>query len=430
MPERNWAGTVTFTPANVLEPRSMTELLDVVRTSRNLRALGSRHSFSTIADASTLVSLARMPTDMTLDPGRRCVTVSAGVTYGTLARYLAAKNYAVHNTASLPHITIGGAISTATHGSGSGNRNLAGPVLAVELVTGDGDVRLVNRDDPLFPAVVVGLGATGIITRVTLEVEPSFQVRQRVYEDLPWEALWEDLDGVFASGYSVSVFTTWDSVCERLWVKSRVESDAEVVRDHLYGARAATTELHPTRGLSAENCSAQLGAPGVWSERLPHFRPDFTPSNGEEIQSEFLIPRGEAVAAINTVRSLRSVLKPVLQVSEIRTIAADDLWMSPQYEQDTVAIHFTWVRDPERVQAVLGQLEKELQPFDARPHWGKMFLAEASDIRALYPKSQDFISVIEALDPRGIFTNAWLARHVLGEGVHPRPKDRIAHYAD
>ncbi len=412
MTQRNWAGTVSFTPETVQEPRGLSELCEIIAGASSVRALGSRHSFSAIADSATLVSLAQMPGTPTLDEPGRTVTVSAGFTYAELAEFLGPRGYAVHNTASLPHISVGGAVATATHGSGCRNRNLAGAVSAVELVTSAGEVRHIRRGDPLFAAVVVGLGAVGIVTRVTLDVEPAFQVRQRVYEDLPWAPLFDDFDGVFGTGYSVSVFTRWGASCDRLWVKSRVTDEPESAVGELYGARAATTELHPTVGLSAQNCSLQLGVPGPWSERLPHFRPEFVPSNGEEIQSEFLVPRSQAVAAMQAVRRLKPILDPVLQVSEIRTVAADELWMSPQYQQDSVGLHFTWFCAPEPVAEVLGHLEKELRPYAARPHWGKVFLNEARDIGSLYPRREEFLSVVEDLDPRGAFKNKWFATHV------------------
>jgi xylitol oxidase len=342
------------------------------------------------------------------------VTCGAAMTYGELAPALAAQGLALHNLASLPHISIAGAVATATHGSGGANGNLATAVSGLEMVTSTGDVLTASRGDDDFDGMVVGLGALGAVTRVALDVEPAYEVRQRVFEALSWDALDEHFDAVTQSGYSVSVFTRWGDTVDQVWVKSRVDDAPEIARAELFGAVAATVERHPILGLDPVNCSPQLGVPGPWSDRLPHFRMGFTPSNGEEIQSEYHVPRPQAKAAIRAVHGLADTLRPVLQVSEIRTIAADGLWMSPQYGQATVGLHFTWTREPEAVARVLVDLEAALAPFQARPHWGKVFLADAAALAPRYERLGDFAALAERLDPRGAFRNAWLATHVLG----------------
>jgi xylitol oxidase len=321
---------------------------------------------------------------------------------------------ALHNLASLPHISIGGAIATATHGSGDGNGNLATAVAALQIVTSDGELRTVTRGEPDFDGLVVGLGALGAVTRVSVAIEPAYEVRQRVFERLTWDALLADFDAIAAAGYSVSVFTRWGGDVDQVWVKSRVTEAPEEVRDELFGAVAATVDRHPIIGLDPVNCTQQLGVPGVWSDRLPHFRMGFTPSSGEELQSEFFVPRRHAVAAIDAMRRLGGRLEPLLLVSEIRTIAADALWMSPQHGQPTAAIHFTWKREPEAVLRALAEVEATLRPFAARPHWGKVFVARAPDIAPLYERLPDFVALMERLDPRGAFRNGWLEERLLG----------------
>jgi xylitol oxidase len=342
------------------------------------------------------------------------VTVSASVSYGALAHALAAEGLALHNLASLPHISVAGAVATATHGSGDANGNLATAVARLELVTSSGEILSAKRGDADFDGMVVGLGALGAVTRVTLDVEPAYAVRQRVFEGLDWDALLERFDELSASGYSVSVFTRWGDRVDQVWVKSRVTDAPATLRDELLGAIPATLERHPILGLDPVNCSPQLGAPGPWSERLPHFRMGFTPSNGDEIQSEYLLPRRHAVAAIRALRDLAGTIRPVLQVSELRTIAADSLWMSPQHGQDTLGIHFTWKLDQDAVERALADVEAALAPFGARPHWGKLFLAEAAAVGPLYERLDDFARLVERLDPRGAFRNDWLDAHVLG----------------
>jgi xylitol oxidase len=309
---------------------------------------------------------------------------------------------------------VAGAVATATHGSGDRNGNLATAVAALELATSDGGVVTAARGDADFEGLVVGLGALGAVTRITLDVEPAYAVRQRVFEGLGWDALCEHLDAIFAAGDSVSVFTRWGGECDQVWVKTRVGDAPEEVRPELFGAVAAGVERHPILGLDPVNCSAQLGVPGPWWDRLAHFRMGFTPSAGEELQAEYLVPRDEAIPAIRAVRGLADRVRPLLQVCEIRTVAGDELWMSTAFGGPAVALHFTWRPDSEGVAAVLAGLEDALAPFAARPHWGKVFLADAAALAPLYPRHGDFVDLVQRLDPRGAFRNEWLETHVLG----------------
>ena len=382
-----------------------------------MRVLGSRHSFTDIADSTELVTLAGLPADVVVDRAAGTVSFAAGMTYGELAAALKRERLALHNMASLPHISVAGAVATATHGSGDAGGNLATAVAGLELVTSGGDIVTAERGDADFEGLVVGLGALGAVTRLTLEVEPAYDVRQRVFEGLVWDALYEHFDEITASGDSVSVFTRWGDSVDQVWLKSRVTGEPERVRGELFGATAATVDRHPILDLDAVNCTPQLGRPGLWSDRLSHFRMGFTPSSGEELQSEFLLPRRHAVAAVRALRGLGKGIEPVLQVSEIRTVAADRLWMSPQYGRDTVAVHFTWKPEPEAVTRVLADVEAALARFEARPHWGKVFLAGAATIAGLYERLPDFVGLRERLDPRGAFRNAWLEARVLGGGL-------------
>jgi xylitol oxidase len=400
-PESNWAGSYQYRARTIHEPETVEQLQEIVARAPRIRVLGSRHTFSDIADSDELVSLAALPPDIAIDG--ETVSCGAAVRYGELAPVLDEADLALHNLASLPHISVAGAVATATHGSGDGNGNLATAVTALELVTADGALVRVERGDPDFDAMVVSLGALGAVTRVTLAAEPAYEVRQRVFEDIGWAELHEHYDAITTSGYSVSVFTLWGD-SSQVWVKSRDEGPAE-----LLGHPAATEDRHPIPGIDPVNCTAQRAIPGPWWDRLPHFRMGFTPSAGEELQSEFHLPRRHAAAAIEAVRALAGQVRPHLQVTEIRTIAADTLWLSPQYEQDTVAIHFTWNRDPEKVLRVLADVEAALEPFGARPHWGKLFLGAAP-----HPRSTDFLALADRLDPTGKFRNPWFDRHVIG----------------
>jgi xylitol oxidase len=412
--EANWAGNHIYGAARIHRPESIDELRSIVATARRIRVLGSRHSFNDIADSAELVSLEALPVDVVVDRDASTVSFGGAMRYGDLATVLADGGLALHNLASLPHISVAGAVATATHGSGDGNGNLATAVASLELVTSEGDVVTAGRGDEDFDGMVVGLGALGAVTRITLDVEPAYQVRQRVFEGLSYHRLYEHFDSISGRGYSVSVFTRWKEATDQVWVKSRVTDEPEEIVGELHGASAATVDRHPILGIEPVNCTNQLGRPGPWSDRLPHFRMGFTPSAGEELQSEFLFPRAYTVPAIEAVRGLGDRIAPVLQVSEIRTTAADSLWMSPQYGVDTTAIHFTWEPDTDAVLPVLAEVETALAPYDARPHWGKLFLATADTIAPLYQRLPDFLQLAERLDPRGAFRNEWFERSLLG----------------
>ena len=414
MTETNWAGNHTYPAAAVARPTSLEQLGELVAGAASVRVLGSRHSFNEIADAAVLVALDGLGGEVAVDHAAGTVSCPAAMRYGELARVLAAEGVALANLASLPHISVGGAIATGTHGSGDANGNLATAVAGLELVTAAGELLATARGAPDFDGMVVGLGALGAVTRVTLDVEPAYQVRQRAFEGLAWERLFDHLDEVTSAGYSVSMFTTWGPAVDQVWVKSRVTDVPEAVRGELFGAVAATQDRHPILGIDPVNCTRQLGVPGLWSDRLPHFRMGFTPSSGEELQSEYHLPRGQAVPAVEALRSLAGVLRPVLQVSELRTVAADRLWVSPQYGRDTLSVHFTWVPDWPAVRRVLVEVEAALAPFAARPHWGKLFLAEAPAVAPLYERAGDFVRLAGRLDPRRAFANDWLRRHLLG----------------
>jgi alditol oxidase len=405
---RNWADTYTYRAPTLHRPQTIEELRELVARAPRLHVLGSRNSFNDIGDSDELVTLDDLPADVVFGEGT--VTCGGAVRYGELAEALDAEGLALHNLASLPHISVAGSIATATHGSGDASGNLATAVAALELVTSEGEVVTAARGDADFDGLVVGVGALGPVTRVTLDVEPAYEMTQRVYEGLAWDALFEHFDEITAAGDSVSVFTLWDDVAGTVWVKSRAESP----RDELFGALPAIGERHPIPGLDPVHCTRQQGVPGRWSDRLPHFQMGFTPSVGEEIQSEHHVPRAHGVAAIEALRALGDAMRPALQVAEIRTVAADRLWLSPQYRQDTVGFHFTWRREPEPVARLVAALEVALAPFAPRPHWGKLFLAGAATIADRYERLPDFARLAERLDPRGAFRNDWLERHIIG----------------
>lgn len=414
---KNWAGNLEYSTDRLYAAKSIEEVRDFVKKQDKLKVLGTRHCFNNIADSKdTFLSLRSMNEMIALDPKGSTVTVDAGVTYGQLCPIIDSKGFALHNLASLPHISIVGACSTATHGSGEKNGNLATAVSALELVTATGEVVKLSRqqDGGTFRGAVIGLGALGVITKVTLDIQPNFMMRQYVYENLPLSELKDHFDTIEASAYSVSLFTDWQKQrINEVWIKSRVEEgQAFDAVPEFFGAKLATRDLHPIAELSAENCTEQRGLPGPWYERLPHFRMGFTPSAGKELQSEYFVPRQHAIEAILAVERLHDQIGPHLLISEIRTIAADGLWLSPCYQQSCVTIHFTWRQDWPTVSKLLPAVERELAPFQARPHWGKLFTTSPKELKSIYRKLPEFVELSKKYDAQGKFRNEFLDTNI------------------
>jgi alditol oxidase len=424
----NWAGNITFTAPEFHTPATLAELRAVVGRSKQVRVLGTGHSFNEMADSPVAqVSLAGLPPEVEVDSASSLVRVSAGLSYATLAARLDRRGWALRTMASLPHISVAGATATGTHGSGTANQSLSAAVTGLEVVTADGDVVELCRADA--PGAVVHLGALGVVTRLILAVVPSFEVAQRVYEDLPLEVLDDHFDAIMASGYSVSLFTDWRAPrLTQLWIKSLTENNSNatlaaltssvpftspatsVTEEPWFTATPAPAARNPVPGVAADSCTEQLGKPGPWFERLPHFRPDFTPSAGDELQSEYLLPVEHAVPALHALQQIAGRLATAVRICEIRRIAADDLWLSMAYQQDSVAFHFTWIPDTSAVLPVVTDLERQLAPFGPRPHWGKVFTTPAAELHARYDRLPDFLSLARHYDPAGKFRNAYTAR--------------------
>ncbi|WP_348264150.1 FAD-binding protein [Telmatobacter sp. DSM 110680] len=411
-PHQNWAGNITYSTDHVHTPANIDEVREVVKTCTKLRALGSRHSFNRIADSNqNQLSLEHL-NQIDIDDKAHTVTVGAGVKYGQLAPVIDARGFAIHNLASLPHISVAGAIATATHGSGIHNGNLATAVRALEIVTANGDTLHLSRDKDgdQFLGAVVGLGAVGVVTRVTLDLLPTFQVAQTVYQNLSFNELEHNFDAIFGVGYSVSLFTDWQHhQATQVWIKRKLQpGEKHESAPDFYGAKRATEKLHPITGHPAESCTEQQGIPGPWYERLPHFKMNFTPSSGRELQTEYFVPRDRGYEAILAVEKLHDQITPHLFVTELRTIAADDLWMSTAYKRDSLAIHFTWKPEWDTVKQILPRIEAQLKPFAPRPHWAKLFTIPPAQLQAQYTRLADFKQMLQRHDPDEKFRNAFL----------------------
>ena len=397
---RNWSGTYEYRAASVEAPASIAEVQQLVARSPRIRALGTRHSFNDVADTEgVLVTTTEIPADFVIDEERRVLTVGAGTRYAAVATYLTEQGWALHNMGSLPHISVAGAISTGTHGSGDLNGNLSTAVRGLQLVGPDGELRWIRHGDADFAGSVVALGLLGVVVRVELAIEPTYLVRQDVYRGLAWSTLLSNVPAVTGAGYSVSIFTDWvTDPIQQVWVKRRLAHADEPVADELSGAvRDGSNSALIVEGVGDN--TTQLGVAGAWSAHLPHFRIDSTPSNGDEIQTEYFIDRIDAPAALAAVRELGPDIAPHLLVTELRTMAADDLWISPATGRESLAIHFTFKNDQAAVEALCPRIEAALEPFAPRPHWGKVNTMPKAVVASRYPRFADFRALVERTDP-------------------------------
>ncbi|MEV0634443.1 FAD-binding protein [Streptomyces sp. NPDC050619] len=411
----NWAGNITYTAKELHRPHSLDAVRALVADSARIRVLGSGHSFNEIAEPGAdgvLLSLAALPPEIDVDMAARTVRVGGGVRYAELAHQVHAHGLALPNMASLPHISVAGSVATGTHGSGVGNGALASAVREVEIVTADGSTVVIGRGDDRFGGAVTSLGALGVVTALTLDLEPSFDVEQHVFTEFPLTGLdFDAFETVMAAAYSVSLFTDWRAPGFRqVWLKRRTDQPLPAFP----WAAPATEKMHPVPGMPAVNCTEQFGVAGPWHERLPHFRAEFTPSSGAELQSEYLLPRRYALDALYAIDGIRETVAPLLQTCEVRTVAPDEQWLSPAYGRDTVALHFTWIEDTAAVLPVVRRLEEALDAFDARPHWGKVFTVPATELRGHYERLGDFRRLAKELDPTGTFANPFV-RAVLAD---------------
>lgn len=425
---KNWAGNLRYGAGRVEFPRSVEEVQAIVRQHARVRALGTRHSFNLVADAprdGVLVSLANL--GRVVRVGADTVTVEAGVCYGMLPLFLEGIGRALPNLASLPHIAVAGACATATHGSGDALKCLAASVVGLKIVNAVGEVEEHRRGQAGVPfeAMVVAMGGLGIVVELTLETVETFEVTQRVYEGMTFDALHRvGTDAVTGGAYSVSFFTDFQARrFTQVWVKSRPGERPLDLRSH--GTSRCDVQRHPLGGgcaeasleglIDADNCTRQ-GEAGPWLHRLPHFRLDREPSaSGQELQAEYVIPRESLADAIEAVACLGPELKDLILISEVRTVAADDLYASPFCRRASACVHFTLRRRQEAVMALLPRVERALQPFAPRPHWGKLFAMPRETLWANYAGAElaEFRALLQQRDPEGKFANAFVREYVL-----------------
>lgn len=280
----------------------------------------------------------------------------------------------------------------------------------MQLISPDGDLIDVDRSHPDFDGMVIALGALGPVVRITLDIEPSYQVQQDGYANLSWDAIVGHFDQVSNAGYSVSVMTMWaEPSARQVWVKTRLGDDHP--RTNL--ADLGATPI-PVADLGHGANMNPFGSPGPWSRRLPHFRLDSTPSRGHEIQVEWMVPRSAFPGVALSLREHGDLIDSMLVITELRTVAGDDQWLSPTQGQDVVGVHFTCNPDTDRVLSVLHVIEPILLAAGGRPHWGKFFLASAAELAPRYPQLDRWLRLRDRFDPGHKFGNAFIADHLTG----------------
>ncbi len=420
MPGTNWAGTLTYSSERLVAPNTVAEAQEAVRGAARLRVVGSHHCFNDIADTPGLhLSLERMRGVVRLDTIHHRVTVEGGARYSDISPWLHERGYALHNLASLPHITIAGACATATHGSGPRLGNLATAVAAIEFIDARGELVSLSREKEgdVFPGAVVSLGALGVITALTLDLRPSFAMRQDVYCDLPLDTLTANFDEIMGAGYSVSLFTNWQGAAiDLVWIKSRAETGSPFsgIRP-FFGAEPATDKLNPVPTASPVNCTDQMGSIGPPYDRLPHFRIDAMPSAGGEVQAEYFVAAGDAAGAIAALGQMGQ--RPLTAAARLgnprhrrrRSVAQPLLWAALR----CLPLHLQ-AQNRRPSSSCSPAMEEVLAPFAPVPHWGKLFAMDPATVRSRYAKLDAFKDLLDAHDPAGKFRNAFVERMIFG----------------
>ena len=411
---RNWGRNILYKAKKLVEPSSIGELQDLLKQAGYMKGLGSTHSYNDIADSpNTQISLRKLNKIIAINESKRTVTIEGGIKYEELAPQLHEKGFALRNLASLPQVTVAGACATGTHGSGTANGSLATAVSAMEFCTLEGEIINISREQhpDIFEGAVVSLGGLGIITKLELNIVPTYDARQDLFLDLPLAKVMTNFDEIMSSGYSVSLFTTWQNdIVDQVWVKRRMDQPVKDLGEDFFGGRMCEKNIHPIIDLSAESCTEQMGVSGPWYDRLPHFKINGMPSAVDELQSEYFVPIAHAAEGMQAIAKLGDKILPYLYISEIRTIAADNLWMSQFYKRDTVAFHFTWKPNWPEVKKLLPQIEAALSPYGVRPHWGKLYTINAASLQRSYERFPDFLKLLKQYDSIGKFRNEYMNR--------------------
>jgi xylitol oxidase len=410
---KNWAGNLTFSAKEFIEIDNISKLQQVVSNSQGVKVLATGHSFNAIGDTKyTLISLKNLSNGIEIDSQNAQALIPAGMSYADAARYLESNGWAFSNMASLGEVTIAGAISTGTHGSGSNNGVLSTSVVGLEIVLGSGELITIDESNSEeFAGFVISLGSLGVFTKIKMKIVPSFSVKQFVYENIGIQAVAENFDTVFNSAYSVSYFSNWaKNSTGQIWMKFLDDSSSDNLSDNWLGANQAKAKQHPVKINNPDPCTDQLGISGKWLYRLPHFKLDSSPASGDEVQTEYLVDRKYVNEYIQDLRTIGDEIAPRVYATEIRTIKSDELWLSGAYQRETVGFHFTWKKSDTLVD-FLPRIEEILGKHDGRPHWAKLFSVKSDELSARYPKYSNFEALLKKYDPKKKFRNKFIDQY-------------------
>ncbi len=410
---KNWARNLEFSAGEFLEINSISQLQEVINNSDKVKVLGTGHSFSPIADTSgSLISIKKLDPEIHIDSKMQTVSVSAGTSYAQLARYLEANGWALENLASLGEITVAGAIMTGTHGSGSSNTVLSNAVVEIEMILASGEKLLLNQQNlEEFNGFIVSFGALAVFTRLKLKIVKSFSIKQIVYENITSKSVSEYFDEIFDNAYSVSYFNSWaKNSTGQIWMKFLSDKDTSTLPKNAFGGNLAVANQHPVKVNDPSTCTEQMGAPGKWLYRLPHFKLDSSPASGDEVQTEYLVDRKYVKEYIEELSLIGDEIADKVYATEIRTIKADNLWLSGAYERPTVGFHFTWKKSAD-IETFLPKIEQILGQNGGRPHWGKLFSTNKNQLITRYPKFSNFQQLLKKYDPDGKFRNQFIDRY-------------------
>jgi len=412
---KNWAGNLTFSAKEYIEIDSISKLQSIVSKASGVKVLATGHSFNDIADTNqTQISIKNLSNKIEIDSIKKVVLVPAGMQYADVCRYLETKGWALFNTASLGEITVAGAMLTGTHGSGSNNPVLSDCVEGIEMVLESGEIFNISREDSdEFFGFVISLGALGVFTKLKLKIVESFSIKQFVYENIGIQSISENFDDVFDKSYSVSYFSNWKkNSTGQIWMKFLDNNNFPQLPSVWLDGNIANANQHPVKVNDPSPCTDQMGVSGKWLYRLPHFKLDSSPASGDEVQTEYLVDRAYVSHYIDELSNIGDEIAARVYATEIRTIKADDLWLSGAHGRQTVGFHFTWKKS-DSLQTFLPKIEEILGNHNGRPHWGKLFSTPRENLIGRYPKYSNFEDLLKKYDPNKKFRNSFINRYFI-----------------
>lgn len=424
----NWAGNQSCAPTSIRRPTSEAELVAIVKEAANngtrVKCVGAGHSFTPIACTDgVLVDLSGYGRILSHDPGARTVTMQAGITLSTLCDELDQRGLALENMGDIGYQSIAGAAATATHGTGWHFGNISSRIVGMRLIAGDGSIVDATSDEnpEVLAAARVGVGALGIVSTVTLQAVKAFRLHA-IEEPMRLDDLLSDFDGYMSSADHVEFYwvphTSWALTKRnrRTDEPAMPRSKAKAVIDDLlitnvgFGALCRVGRRRPNL---IPRLAKMLPSTGRLEYTDRSDRVFTSPRRVKFYEMEYAIPRDAIPEALNRVRRL--VDEAGIQLSfpvEVRVVSPDDIPLSTAHGRATgyIAIH---VYQGTPYDTYFQGVERIMDSYHGRPHWGKMHFQGHETLAQRYPKWDEFQAVRRRLDPEGRFTNQYLER-VLG----------------